>query len=395
MTMSLKKHRVADSVNELYRRHGDHSSPSLVARSFWFHGCLCRLCGCFFIRAFVVISFLTWLEVDLIADKANQATGHGEMLTSMLRVFMNIVLLLRMIVNYLCMSVGATKLAAFYARASAFEKRIGTASWYHVAAKRFLWSDILRACLCVIVCTGSAMTLPKQPLYKKSTYSGKSPLMLAYFWLRLLVTVILYFVYDSSCIVVLKTACEVLAEYMRSQLRTLKVCLSLNAGQPLLYDQISSRIEAVRLNVFTISQLKGLVNDIWHVPLIVTSFSVLLMPCTAVYEVCREGSLKQQHYSLLLFSAWSCYEFVTLTIASQSLVNAAKELRDFCKSVRRIDDDYCRNELEHLHDSIDPEDLSLKGADFFRLKMSLLVSMAASVITYTVILVQTSQSFKN
>ncbi|KAH7940006.1 hypothetical protein HPB52_020214 [Rhipicephalus sanguineus] len=257
-----------------------------------------------------------------------------------------------MIVNYLCMSIGATKLAAFYARASAFEKLVGTASWYHVAAKRFLWSDILRACLCVIMCTGSAMTIPKQPLFKQSTYSGKSPLMLTYFWLRLLVTVILYFVYDSICIVVLKTACEVLTEYMGSQLRALKVCLSLNTGQPLLYDQISSRIEAVRLNVFTIGQLKGLVNDIWHVPLIVTSFSVLLMPCTGVYEVCRDGSLKQQHYSVLLFSAWTWYEFVTLSIASQSLVNA----------------------LEHLHDSIDPEDLSLKGADFFRLKMSLLVS---------------------
>ncbi|KAL3175464.1 hypothetical protein MRX96_040214 [Rhipicephalus microplus] len=301
----------------------------------------------------------------------------------------------RMVLNYLCMSIGAAKLAAFYARASAFEIRVETASWYHVAAKRFLWSDIWCAVLLVIMCTGSAMTLSKQPPYKQSTYSGKSPLMLTYFWLRLLVTVILYFVYNSICIVVLKTACQVLAQYMRNQLQTLKACLTLNAGQPFLYNEISSRIEAVRLNVFTIGQLKELVNDIWHVPLVVTSFSVLLMSCTGVYDVCREGSLNEQHYSLLLFSAWAWYEFVTLNIASQSLVNAAKKVKDFCKSVPRIDDDYCRNELEHLHDSIDPEDLSLKGADFFHLKMSLLVSMAASVITYTVILVQTSRSFKN
>ncbi|XP_037581752.1 uncharacterized protein LOC119464966 [Dermacentor silvarum] len=103
----------------------------------------------------------------------------------------------------------------------------------------------------------------------------------------------------------------------------------------------------------------------------------------------------ERHYSVLLFGTWTWYEFVTLTLASQSLVNAAKEVKDFCKGLRRIDDDYCRNEVEQLHDSIDPDDLCLKGADFFQLKMSLLVSMAASVITYTVILVQTSQSFKN
>ncbi|XP_065300697.2 uncharacterized protein [Dermacentor albipictus] len=312
----------------------------------------------------------------------------------MLRVFMNIVLLFRMVVNYLCMSLGSSKMASFYSRALAFEKHIGMASWYRIAAKRFFWSDILRACLCMVVCTASIMTLPKQPPYKLSSYSGKSALTVTYIWLRLLATAILYFVYDSVCIVTLKTSCEVLAEYMRSQLRALKVCFSLKGAQPLLYDDISRCVETVRLNVFRIGQLKNEVNEVWQVALIVSSSCALLIPCTGVYEICREGALMEQHYSVLLFGTWTWYEFVTLTLASQSLVNAAKEVKDFCKSLRRIDDDYCRNEVEQLHDSIDPEDLSIKGADFFQLKMSLLVSMAASVVTYTVILVQTSQSFK-
>ncbi|XP_054934171.1 uncharacterized protein [Dermacentor andersoni] len=46
--------------------------------------------------------------------------------------------------------------------------------------------------------------------------------------------------------------------------------------------------------------------------------------------------------------------------------------------------------IQFLHDSVDPNGMRLSGAEFFYLDRRLLVSIAGSIITYTVILVQTN-----
>ncbi|XP_077529119.1 uncharacterized protein LOC144141434 [Haemaphysalis longicornis] len=47
-------------------------------------------------------------------------------------------------------------------------------------------------------------------------------------------------------------------------------------------------------------------------------------------------------------------------------------------------------QIEYLHDIIEPDAMCLSGGGFFCLNKALLVSIAGSIITYTVILVQTS-----
>ncbi|KAL1425248.1 hypothetical protein MTO96_019398 [Rhipicephalus appendiculatus] len=50
-----------------------------------------------------------------------------------------------------------------------------------------------------------------------------------------------------------------------------------------------------------------------------------------------------------------------------------------------------RDEVLFLHDSIDPDEMCLSGAGFFRLGKPMIVSMMGALITYTVILTQTGQ----
>ncbi|KAK8767247.1 hypothetical protein V5799_005967 [Amblyomma americanum] len=69
-----------------------------------------------------------------------------------------------------------------------------------------------------------------------------------------------------------------------------------------------------------------------------------------------------------------------------------KKIKDLCKAVRNTEDPNLRRQVKLLHDWIDPEDMSLRGGDFFEVNLSLLIQMAASVITFSVILVQTDQS---
>ncbi|KAL1433568.1 hypothetical protein MTO96_012402 [Rhipicephalus appendiculatus] len=108
---------------------------------------------------------------------------------------------------------------------------------------------------------------------------------------------------------------------------------------------MARRIEEVRLNVFTVIQLKRAINDIWVWSLLSSSLFTLVVPC-------------------------------------------------ICVNLRNTENAAVRYQVERLHDSIDPDDMAFQGADFFTLNMSLLVSMAATVITYAVILQQTTQSLK-
>ncbi|XP_077558109.1 uncharacterized protein LOC144173647 isoform X2 [Haemaphysalis longicornis] len=52
--------------------------------------------------------------------------------------------------------------------------------------------------------------------------------------------------------------------------------------------------------------------------------------------------------------------------------------------------DVYNRQIQYLHDTIEPDIMCLSGGGFFCLNKALLVSMAGSVITYAVILVQTS-----
>ncbi|XP_070382730.1 uncharacterized protein [Dermacentor albipictus] len=75
----------------------------------------------------------------------------------------------------------------------------------------------------------------------------------------------------------------------------------------------------------------------------------------------------------------------------EKLDSQGKKIQDACKVTRGVDNDRYRHQMQCLRDCVDSKDLSLRGGDFFKLKVSLLVSMAAAIITYTVILLQTGR----
>uniref|UniRef100_A0A131YX73 Gustatory receptor n=1 Tax=Rhipicephalus appendiculatus TaxID=34631 RepID=A0A131YX73_RHIAP len=52
-------------------------------------------------------------------------------------------------------------------------------------------------------------------------------------------------------------------------------------------------------------------------------------------------------------------------------------------------------QMQFLCDTIDPQGMRLSGAEFFSLHRSLLISIAGSVTTYTVILVQTNDDISS
>ncbi|XP_077531061.1 uncharacterized protein LOC144143129 [Haemaphysalis longicornis] len=389
-------------------RHRPSKCHSLMARSFRFHSWLCRLCGCFFIKnlygrkdrlspkvvwkswytiyATGCLAFIMWLDIGPLIINGREAVRKRDKLHISLRVFMDAILLIRMIINFFCMSIGSSKLVAFYLRASTFERHIRMASCDCCAPRRFLWSDVQRGCVCFFYCMVFTLTARDLTSTKGSVLSQAS------MWTKIVFTMFFYFVYDSVHAVSLRASSQVLAEYIGSQLRVLRECVNIQGTGRFRCVDLPERLEAVRLNLSTIRQLKEEINDVWRWPLVVSSVCVLLVLCSCMYEVCREEFVLLNRISTVLYAAYITYEFMKLAFVSQNLINMAKAVKDTCKTVRSIEDSYFRHQIRHLYDTIDPEDMALKGADFFKLDVSLLVSMAASVITYTVILQQTSET---
>ncbi|KAL1444320.1 hypothetical protein MTO96_045582 [Rhipicephalus appendiculatus] len=400
----VKVRSVAGSRGSAAGKHRPSSCASLMARSFRFHGRLCLLCGCFFIRNLFgrpdqqrtpkvvwkswytlyssgCIVFLCWTVVDDIVYNGYRAARSRHALDSSLRAVANAVALVKIIANLMCLLRGSSRIIDFYVRSAAFERRVGMPSCECCAPRRYFWSDVRRACLCIVYCAAFGVTAFLSPQAIESTIGrgNDNGWIDACFWISFMVTSVFYFAYDNVHTVALRSSCEVLVEYVKVQLRVLEECLALGANEQTLSpgrdDDVPARLESVRLNLCEIQRLKNAINDVWNWSLVVNGAFVLLLLCTAVYDLCTDGLGGRENYGSWFYAAYTTYEFVSLTFLSQSLSNMGKKIQDACKMTRSVDNDRYRHQMQCLRDSVDSEDLSLRAGDFFKLKVSLLVSV--------------------
>lgn len=321
-----------------------------MARGFRFHGRLCRLCGCFFIRNLFkhhdqhappkavwkswytlyscgCIAFLCWEVVDDIVHDGYRVAKSRYILDSSLSMVASAVALVKIIVNLASLFRGSSKIIDFYARASAFEKRIGMPSCECCAPRRYFWPDARRACLCVIYCMAFAIAALLVPRTLESTLSNglNSSWERSYLWIRFMVASVFYYSYDNVHTAMLRSSCQVLVEYTKVQLQVLEECVARGHTDqsltPCHGDDVPTRLEAVRMNVCEIQQLKNAVNDVWNWPLVINGIFVLLLLCTSVYYLCTDGLGDRENYGSWFYAAYTTYEFVSLTFLSQSLSN--------------------------------------------------------------------------
>ncbi|KAL1433569.1 hypothetical protein MTO96_012403 [Rhipicephalus appendiculatus] len=164
---------------------------------------------------------------------------------------------------------GSSKLASFYQRASAYEKRVGISYCECCSTRKIFWIDVKRCCLCVLYIIAVALTEPQAPSELRGVLAQ------AIHFSTILLFTLLWLIYDIMYSVSLKSAALAFCEYMDRELHVLKI-----------------------------------------------------------------------------FEDYHCIGF-----------NRQADI------ARRVE------EINRLHDSIDPESMAFKGADFFTLKMSLVVSV--------------------
>ncbi|XP_037581677.2 uncharacterized protein LOC119464853 [Dermacentor silvarum] len=184
--------------------------------------------------------------------------------------------------------------------------------------------------------------------------------------------------------------CEVLVQYVKAQVTAFEECQATWASRMALRDA-AAKIEAVRVNVCKIRALKNAVNDVWG-PAIVTSSACLVgMLCTTLYRSFYIRVVHEDAWLRFTYTVYSALCFVDMVLVSSDLGSEVENLKEATKPMSLLDaTDAYSLQVSYLHDIIEPDSMCLSAGRFFRIDRTLLVTMAGSIITFTVILVQTS-----
>ncbi|EEC04170.1 predicted protein [Ixodes scapularis] len=282
--------------------------------------------------------------------------------TKSLFIVMQFAIVTKIVVNLSSNILGAASMVRFFRECAVFETSTGFSPPKPARRLKFCHCIRLAMLTAFLVCSVLSTTFLIRRLL-----SPASGVLDVFVKIASVFSNYLFFVYDTHHFLILRPCSEVLILYIKAQADILSSALRV----PDCWKRAATvdAVERVRLNNCKIRNLKTNLNGVWKASIVTSSVVILLMVCVAVYSAFDAGVPRSHLVLSMAYGVYSTLDFVDMATLSQTLVN----------------------EVHYLHNSLNPSDMALSGGGFFRLDMALLVSITGSIITYTVILVQTSE----
>ncbi|KAH7933221.1 hypothetical protein HPB49_010401 [Dermacentor silvarum] len=220
---------------------------------------------------------------------------------------LNNVVIIKIVLNFACMTMGSSRLLLFLRDSQAYEK---SASFVPLEDRgrrlRFRLRKIASLVVLVIV-YGMAIRIYVDSAMQDSREQWRIPVLVCSFF-----TLLVFLFYDSLAYVILSSCSAVLAEYLRVELVALGRC------------RTPRRVEEVRLRLSIIKKLRRSLNEIWHPALAVWSACLILVLCITLYTI-FDGDIGQPEVLVALaYSAYASMSFADLAILSQCLSDLRK-----------------------------------------------------------------------
>ncbi|KAH9380303.1 hypothetical protein HPB48_022263 [Haemaphysalis longicornis] len=300
---------------------------------FWKWGIVFRLFGCLFIQGFwdrslkaakvkilspyavysaacltVVVVYemgVVVVNMHLLPDVA------GSFAKSVLLIVYTVVLV-KIIVNVLCMTLGSSKLLQFLREAEAYEN---ATSFGYSAVCRCNWRAQARrwvSAAALVASYAMAMTI-----YMRNFMQGYDDP-----WHNFLKVVgyfseFILFFYDSIAYIVLGSTVDVLVEYLRVLSVSLDTCE--RSRLQLCSTLCPRRVEEIRLNLSRIQALIRCINDMWNPAIIATSACLVWILCTTLYTVIDDGFKTVDIWLSVTYAVYASVGFFDLAVISQEL----------------------------------------------------------------------------
>lgn len=313
---------------------------------FKIYGAICRVCGCLFISNLRGNSLenakVSWNTLYLIYSAFCFACSVGFQLAYTVRKvylfsvasafsesllhLLHMAVTLKVVVNFISMVCGSSKLLAFFRKSAIFERTSGFSPSKPGFARqrpslRGRKAVVFLAALNCYVVTGvfifTTVQLGLPPHWK--------PIVLVFG----VFTGVFFLLCDSLPYVVLRGTCDVLSYYIRAQVEAFQDC-NKSRETSLGTDANTEAVRMIRLNMATIRELKETMNDVWQWALLATSGGIIFVMCAVLTGVFEEGLLSMDVVVGVSYATYASFNFWGLAIASQ---NMKSEVQVFCSSL--------------------------------------------------------------
>ncbi|KAL3227205.1 hypothetical protein MRX96_024175 [Rhipicephalus microplus] len=355
---------------------------SVMAAHFKPYGWICRAVGLFFVQGLqsksvhdVRVKWKSWYTLYSVLCLLCFAAGEGAVAVSNVRrVYFRVrsftksmilviiaMMVVRVTVNVATAFAGARGMATFFRKAAEYEKRTAFSREHH----RFRsWISYLLRFFFLVAFFGHIVVSANLSM-RTVNIAGDQFLQFA-----LKAGVMLF---NSLCFRPRRAA--------------------LRGPEALLRADDNGDLEQVRVNLCSIAELKKLLNDVWQYSIMASATVVLIITCVSTYCLFDDGISTEQLLLTMSYCFYSAVDFADAARLSQKMSNELLELKEYLVTVSMFHESAARcAQVAYLPNAIHPEEMYLTGGNYFKLNMPLLVSLAGAIITYSVILVQTSDS---
>ncbi|XP_065305068.1 uncharacterized protein [Dermacentor albipictus] len=386
---------------------------SAMAENFRVRGWLCRAAGVFFIENLqaadvdeMVVRWKSWytlyasaclltfasINLDFVATNMMRLSPKARTFTKALFIVVPLSVSAKVVTNIFSAILGSRKMREFFRNAANHEMQ--KSFWHERYRYRSGISYVLRF-LMIGAFFGNVVVTSHMIV---STAGFGSHYYLDLLRVTTIIGNFFFFFYDMLHSFTLRPCCEVLIAYVRHQHATIRAVLPTEnrANTSPLGMPGVAELQRVKSNLRCIAKLRELLNDIWQYSLAVSSAAVLIVGCICVYCTFDSGMPLNQILLTFSYFVYSAMDFIDVARLSDAMASEVRALKETLAtaSMHRSSAAELR-EVAHLYISICPEDMSLSGGNFFSLDLPLLVSIGGSIITYSVILVQTSDDVQH
>ncbi|XP_037515635.2 uncharacterized protein LOC119392749 [Rhipicephalus sanguineus] len=205
-------------------------------------------------------------------------------------------------------------------------------------------------------------------------------------------------VWDSAPGILAKCFAEVFVQYLRAENMALEAAAHgqvVVVGAEQRRDDLRTVLADCRANVEAVLRLVKAAQSLLGTPLLLSFGANMGVVCAVLYSLTDSSTPTGLIMSGILYSSLNFADALDVAFASESLANEVAEMKWTLRSLPFQGHlDKFAKDVRSFHEILDPSAMFLRAHGFFRVNMAQMISMSAAVITYTVILIQTSQSVK-
>ncbi|KAH7938854.1 hypothetical protein HPB52_001476 [Rhipicephalus sanguineus] len=271
----------------------------------------------YLIYSFACISVCAIVELGFFYELWLAIFVHNVAFTTAVHVFLYVVVNGKAALNATLTFVKARRMQNFFNESSKYEQRVrfvAPKNRRKTTLANYSIRFLLLSAFAVNVCTSSYLSL------EFVDRLGYGQVLGAALKLTCIAGNFFIFVFDVASSLVLRPCCEVIQLYIEHQHGVLRRIVQSNGSDVTGSQKRARLVERVRLNLCTVAHLKRSLNEIWEYAIAASGGAVLCASCSGTYLNFVEEFWTLENFLAFLCTVFEVLDFLDIAILSDAMV---------------------------------------------------------------------------